>query len=290
MPPSFPPDMNRRPSEYLLLLVSALLLVGCQSQSSDVRTRPQDLMENPEQHVGETVVISGEVDRIFTPRSFTVGGSDFARDLLIVSDDSIAPVAGRTEEVPAAENDIVQVTGVVKRFDAETFEEQYGIRLPQEAASAFDGQPVVVAQQAAQPMHGVVVSPRVPGGMPQGPVNELAMATDPSEQGGLQGRVGAFPSAPILEGIRPRMFWIGTDADQRLLAVASPATIPDTTQAPESGEEWRVYGVFRRLPEPGILRTDWDLSEGLIKELENHEVYLNVVEVERVDGSGARTE
>lgn len=85
----------------------------------------------------------------------------------------------------------------------------------------------------------------------------------------------------------PRLFWVGTGAAQRLLAVASPAVIPDTSQAPDPGQEWRGHGVFRWRPEPGVLRTDWNLSEGLIKEPANHEVYLSVVNAEPVEKEGS---
>lgn len=271
----------------LLVVTSVLLLTGCQQQSPDTQVRPQDLLENPEQHIGNTVVVSGEVDQIFTPRSFTIGGPDFAQNLLVVSSDSLVPAEGRTAGVPTAEGDIVQVTGVVERYTAETVDQQYGVSLPSEAASEFDGELAVIAQQASQPTHGVLVSPRVPAGM-RGPVTDVATATDPSEQPGLQGRVGRFSSAPILEVIRPRLFWVGTDRDERLLVVVSPASTPtmegQNAQTPQAEQEWQLHGVFRQLPGPSILRTDWGLSEDLIEEVQNQEVYLNALTARPADG------
>jgi hypothetical protein len=68
-----------RPTLWMgVLFLSVAVGMGCQEQPSpqpDVRTRPEDLAQNPSEHVGETVVISGEVDRVFSSRLFTVGGS-----------------------------------------------------------------------------------------------------------------------------------------------------------------------------------------------------------------------
>jgi len=273
------------------LLAGILLLPACQEQgqdSPDVRTRPADLVEAPSEHLGETVAISGEVDRVITPRSFTVGGDDFERDLLIVSAEPIAKVEGRTEEVPLAGRDIVQITGQVQRFSPSEFGQKYDVRLPADVAAEFDGEPVVVAQQEAVPMHGIVVSPRLPAEN-MGTVNDLAMATETAEHPGLRGRVGAFPSAPVQEAVRDRMFWIGTGENQRLLVVVSPVSTPhmegENAQTPETGEEWMLQGVFQELPAPGILRAEWGLSDDVIAELQDHEVYFNAVYAEPAEGS-----
>lgn len=272
----------------LLLITGVLLLMGCQQQSPETQVRPQDLLENPEQHVGTTVVVSGEVDQIFTPRSFTIGGPDFAENVLVVSSDSLVPAEGRTAGVPTAEGDIVQVTGVVERYAPETVDQQYGVRLPPEAASEFDGEFAVIAQQASQPSHGVFISPRVPAGT-RGPVTDVATATDSSEQPGLRGRVGRFSSAPIWEIIRPRLFWVGLDRGERMLVVVSPASTPnmegENAQTPQAGEEWQLHGVFRRIPGPSILRTDWGLSDELVEEVQNQEVYLNALTARPAGGT-----
>lgn len=245
-------------------------------------------METPSRHVGETVVISGEVDRVFTARTFTVGGEEFARDLLIISTDPIAKVSGRTEEVPVGERDIVQVTGVVQRLDPAQFREEYDVTLPDPVASEFGGKPVVVALQSSAAMHGVVVSPRLPA-EEAGPVNDLALATDPSTQEALRGRVAALPGTPVQKVVRERMFWVGPGPDRRVLVVANPESTPGLAgtdaQTPEAGEEWMLHGVFREVPEPGILRTDWNLSEDLISQLENHEIYLHAIRAEPASGS-----
>lgn len=192
-----------------LMLIGVVLWSACQQdESASLRTRPQDLADAPSEHVGETVVISGEVNRVFSSRAFTVGGEDFGQDLLIVSADPIANVHGRTANVPLAERDIVQVTGIVQRLDPSTFAEEVGVELPDTVATEFENEPVVVALQSSQAMHGIEVSPRL-GADTAATVNELAVATDLTRQIHLRGRVAALPSAPIQEVERDRMFWIG---------------------------------------------------------------------------------
>lgn len=273
-----------------LLLVGLLFLGGCQDpEGPSVRTRPEDLAESPETHVGETVVVSGEVDRIFSPRLFTVGGSDFGQDLLVVSTDSIAQVSGRTGDVPLAEQDIVQVTGVVRRLDPSELGAEAGMTVPEAVASEFGGEPVVVARQSAAAMHGIEVSPRLPAGA-AGSVNEWARAADTTAQDDLQGRVAALPSAPIQSVVRERMFWVGTDEGERVLVVANPESTPGMegeAAQPEPGEEWMLHGLFRELPEPGVLRTGWGLSEGTVSQLRGHEVYLHALEAAPASETGA---
>lgn len=268
-----------------LLLVGVVLLAGCQNQGpiEEIRTRPRDLLKSPAEYIGKTVSISGEVDRIFGPRSFTVGGEEFGQSLLIVSEDSIAPVGGRTAEIPAAENDIVQVTGVVRRFDSTAFRKKYDVQLPSDAVSEFQGHPVVAALQGSQAMHGVVVSPRI-SGTDRSVVNDLAMATDPSNQSALHRRVAAFPRAPIQSVMGDRLIWIGTSNNERLPVVLNSESVADDV-SPKPGQMWALHGIFRRLPGPGILRTDWDLTEEQIAQLKTHEVYLNAIQAEPVSGT-----
>ncbi|MFB6248330.1 MAG: hypothetical protein ABEL97_07155 [Salinibacter sp.] len=271
-----------------VLLAGLLLWSGCQDQTNtSIRTRPEDLAQAPKKHVGETVVISGEVDRIFSPRVFTVGGSDFGQDLLVVSTDSIAQVSGRTGDVPLAERDIVQVTGVVQRLNPSELEQKFGLTVPKRAASAFKNEPAVVALQSAAAMHGVVVSPRLPSGS-AGTVNEWRRAADTSAQDALQRRVAALPSAPIQSVVRERMFWVGTGQGDRVFVVANPESTPGMegeAAQPEPGEEWMVHGLFRELPQPGLLRTEWNLSEEMVSQLEGHEVYLHALKAKPATGT-----
>lgn len=280
---------ERTLQRVVLLLLGAVLLAGCQGQSdSQIQTRLQDLLDSPSDHIGETVSVSGEVNEVFTPRSFTIGGSGFGRQLLIVSTEPITPVEGRTEEIPAVEDDIVQVIGVVQRFDSTKFAQEYNLNLQQDVASEYQGEPVVVALQGSSAMHNILVSPRLSTGTP-GAVTSLSVATDTSQQAELQRRIAALPNARIQEVVQEGIFWIGSGKNQRLLAALNPESTPGLQgqNAPSSGEEWRLYGVFRSLPPAGILRTDWGLSDKQISALEDQDVYLNVISAEPASGSSS---
>lgn len=144
----------------------------------------------------------------------------------------------------------------------------------------------MVARIDSTVMHTILVSPRLPA-EDAGPVTDLSLAIDSSLQSGLQGRIAAFTNAQVQEVIGERIFWIGTGESQRLPVVLNPESTPEVegTGTPSAGEEWALYGVFRELPPPGILRTDWDLSDEQISELEGHEVYLNTISAERATGA-----
>ena len=53
------------------------------------------------------------------------------------------------------------------------------------------------------------------------------------------------------------------------------------------GEEWMIHGIYRPLPEPGLLRAGWNLSEGVVDQLETHEVYLHALQAEPVSEDAA---
>lgn len=269
-----------------LMLIGIVLWSACQQdEDTSLRTPPHNLADTPSAHVGETVVISGEMNRVFSARAFTVGGEDFGQGLLFVSADPIAKVRGPTADVPLAERDFVQVTGIVQRLDPSTFADEVGVELPDPVATEFRNEPVVVALQSNQAMHGIEVSPQL-GADTAATVNELGMATNSSEQNHLRGRVAALPSAPLQEVVRDRMFWIRTGEKDRVLVVANPESTPGLQKEnaqPRVGEEWMLHGIFRELPREGLLRTQWDASEDLISELDDHDVYLHAIEAAPVN-------
>lgn len=265
----------------LLVLGWGLFYSGCQPSSPDESgVGLGDIVENPDQYYGATITVSGEVDRIYTPRIFTIGGGDFEHDLLVLSTDSIALVEGRTEDVPVFEQDIVQVTGEIQNLDPATLEENYDLELRDELEEEFAEQPVLVAQQSANQLHGIVVTPRVPGPEPN-VVNDLTEAVEASEGADLQGRVAAFASVPIQEAVGPRMFWIGESEEERLFVVASPESTPEMEE-PEPGQEWALHGVFRELPAPGELQAEWGIDDEVADQLEDHDVYLHALDAEPV--------
>ena len=76
-----------------------------------------DIEDNPDRFMGRTVTVSGEVEDIYGPLSFTVGGDDFFGDELLVIIPANANIRGGSDDAATvSDGDIVQLSGQVRRF------------------------------------------------------------------------------------------------------------------------------------------------------------------------------
>ena len=99
----------------LLLLLTGL--AACQSEGPEQGATVNDIVDNPQQYLGQNVTVSGEINRVFGDASFLIGGDDFENALIVF----IAPTAEVRGQRPnddqvLQEGDVVQVTGQVRRF------------------------------------------------------------------------------------------------------------------------------------------------------------------------------
>lgn len=100
----------------------------------DVGITVYDITEHPEEHLGGTVVVSGEVEEhLLTPHLFLLGD----RALLVVSAE---PRPDLFVEATA------YVTGEVRRFDLAAVEAELGVDLPDERLAPYADEPVVIAR------------------------------------------------------------------------------------------------------------------------------------------------
>ncbi len=136
----------RRPTVWIgvisaLVGVGVGLLVGAVAFDEDealapvrpVETTLEDIVDEPEEFLGESTFISGQVREILSPRAFTVSPSGFSGpELLVVSKGRVAAPTGSSATRPVLEGDLVQVFGEVRRFDRSGFERDMGTGLERE--------------------------------------------------------------------------------------------------------------------------------------------------------------
>ena len=138
-----------RPSLWFLgfvgLLVCGLIawsvvdLVDGDSAGEDVGVTVEDVLEDTDDYVAETVTISGRVRRL--ERGAYVVGRNPEEPLLLLT------TAHTRNEAPVG--DIARIVGVVRRFDREVLREFRGpfdARLGADYLNEYEGQPVVVVQ------------------------------------------------------------------------------------------------------------------------------------------------
>lgn len=119
-------------------------------------TSVADVMNNPAQFLDQRVVLSGEVNQVWTPRAFSIGGQQFLENdtLLVVSREDLPRIAAREAHDRIAPADIVQVSGTVRRGPLAEVERETSFDLPAAAEQVWsEDRPVLVAER-------VVVTPR----------------------------------------------------------------------------------------------------------------------------------
>lgn len=117
-----------------------------------------EIVDNPTIYAGRTVVVSGEVNRILSPRAFTLGGQGWfgGQELLVVTQAPIPAVVNRPADAALVEDDIVQVTGTVRNFVLAEIERELTIDLDEGLFVEFDNRPALIARD-------VDVTPRALG-------------------------------------------------------------------------------------------------------------------------------
>ncbi len=100
----------------------------------DIGVTVYDITTHPQEHLGEMVVVSGEVEEhLLIPHAFLLGD----QALLVVSAE---PRPDLFVEATA------YVTGEVRRFDLADIEAELGVDLPDDRLAPFAGEPVVIAR------------------------------------------------------------------------------------------------------------------------------------------------
>lgn len=131
------------------LLAIAVYLAGRLPWSgrppADVVTTPDAIVARPGNFYSKTVTVSGKIARVIGQRAFTVGEDRYlGGELLVVPTQPIAAPAGRTPELPMLTDDVVRLTGEVRRFELASFAREAGTELDG-ALQAWDGQPALLA-------------------------------------------------------------------------------------------------------------------------------------------------
>lgn len=112
-----------------------------------LRASAADVIRNPSQYAGRVVTVTGDVDRVYTSRAFTMdGGITPGRDLLVLSRDPVPGVleAGRTRAILSGDDAIV--TGRVIDMVVTEVEREIGWDLDRELETDFERQPVLIIE------------------------------------------------------------------------------------------------------------------------------------------------
>ena len=108
---------RRHPLCFAVLLLLLVGMAACQSEGPEQNATVSQLIDDPQQYVGQNVTVSGEVEQVFSDVAFAIGGEEFDDRLIVY----LSPSATVYGQRPAADSsvvagDIVQLTGQVRRY------------------------------------------------------------------------------------------------------------------------------------------------------------------------------
>jgi len=260
----------------------------------DVGVTVSEVAENPLRYAGQVVTVSGEVERIFTPRAFTIGGPDFIGEdeLLVVGPSTVPAILNDLADSLAAMNDVVQVTGLVRVFHEDSIEQAIGADLDDDLFDVYDGKPVLVMRDLdVTPRKDVAVAAvpvPVPVAVPVPVVDEVEIIDAPDKRA-LVGRGAMLVGVKVQEMVGDSAFWVGPSEDRRLFVVVTRDTKLGSGDGPppkiRAGQTIAVAGVIKPLPEEmASVRAGWQLSPDVETLLMKAPIYLVANRVMILDG------
>lgn len=118
--------------------------VVSEEEIEDTTAEIQTPAENPEQLVGQTIVVNGEVGSVYGPNAFSI-----QTDGSFVQDDQVLVLVTGGESLTLKEGEMVQLTGQVRRFSPSDLESQHGAAMDEalisQLSDEYEDRPVIIA-------------------------------------------------------------------------------------------------------------------------------------------------
>ncbi|HEY0970302.1 MAG TPA: hypothetical protein VGE02_04925 [Gemmatimonadales bacterium] len=268
--------------------VLAALTAGCASnQISPELGLPAStvtvdaITANPDRYEGRLVSVSGEIDRVFGERWFSIGGEEFGGDeLLVVGPTTVPAIVNTLGDSLSAMNDVVQVTGYVRVFDEEAIEDEVNTDIGEEWWEEYEREAVLVmTDMDVSPRIDVIPAVPVAVPVPVAPIVDELVIVDAPDPAALAGRSTALIGVTVQTVVGDGTFWVGPSPDRQLFVVldAAAASAVDI----EPGQRIAVAGVLTAMPDSlAPVRTSWNLTSANAAMLSQESIYLAANDVE----------
>lgn len=278
-----------------IVISSFLFLTSCNTTEERVEkvggVTAQQIIENPSAYVGKTVMVSGDVEEIHGPRAFNMDSGASLGELLVVGREPFPnlPDAGDRAYVI---NDVATVTGVVRMFAAADVEREIGWDLDPNIESEFNGKPVLVVQKAgfragAGANTRTSVNPNANQSGVGDEITDVTIITVVSEADRvpLVGKRVKFDTVKVLSVVGDRTFYVGPNANQRVLVVLEEEATPNTATEGKvdvnAGQTVSFNGNVMKMPtvDEANQRFGKLMNKSELNNLKNQQVYIRTDKV-----------
>lgn len=138
-------------SKSTLLILFTFSLIGCQTgdtvrqTESEENVTTEEVAENTEEFIGQTVTIRSNVIEQIEPNTFVLADQEFFGGENIV----VVNASGEPSTLPTTDETEVQVTGEVTKFVLADIESEYGLDLDPNLYVDYTDKPAIIAQMMA---------------------------------------------------------------------------------------------------------------------------------------------
>jgi hypothetical protein len=284
----------------IILLVAWWLWQGGATPAQTLRGASLGaIIEQPAEHEGDRVVVSGRVERLLTENAMTLGSDLVEGELLVVTPPGAfvngaggaagagggglggvaAPAGGGAGTGLFLEGQFVQITGTVRQFDSAQMTEEWGLVLAPELFEQFEGGPVLVTEFFDIAVLGVGAGAPIE----LEDVDVGAVLADPAMYAGQTARV----AGSLGEVISDRAFTLtAPQAEGALLVVGDDTGRFDEAQP---GTLVRVEGTILAFEEAALREEAVDLGEGVDYSAWEGEPAIVAMQVEVDEGEPVTT-
>lgn len=135
-------------SAFLLLLTASLAACDTSDPEADItdeNVTTEEVAENTNELIGQTVTIRSNALEVIEPATFTVADQEFfgAEEIVVIN------ASGETFELPTEDDTEVQVTGEVAEFILADVESAYELDLDPDLYADYTDRPAIIAESLA---------------------------------------------------------------------------------------------------------------------------------------------
>jgi hypothetical protein len=242
-------------------LLSSLALIPSACTRKDQapeNVRIEDIKENPSAYLGKSVTVSGEIESVYGPRAFQLGGRDFFdSEIRVVTTQPLKDSVRRQANQPFAVDDIALVTGTVRNIVVADVEREFSFDLDPNYEIELENKPAIIATS-------VLISPRgrettsATVAAESASVNDLQAILSASDKLSLVGKDVQLERVQVQSVVGDQSFWIGPSANQLVFVtfaeLPTPGTAKEGQVAIKSGQRLSLKGTIRSMP---ALSDDW---------------------------------
>lgn len=265
----------------LLAAVSTAVTVACDRpygehlpEEDKTTTEVEEIEEDTKDFVGKTVSVIGEIDTAYTDRAFELEGLDwlFSDDVLVVGKNPML-VGERAMNT----NDIVRVTGTVRKFSQGKPESELGWRFDPAFEADWSERPVIVANEIEVVRREAIWNDRD---------FERGVLTNPWPDTWTAGKLnmaGVDFERVHVNDVGKAALWIGHERPGMLVIPQNPEVLI----AIEKGDDIKLEGNVRRVDSVPELSRKLRLTAEQKEMLQSKNAYISATALTKAEPVGS---